>query len=153
MKMTKEFMSDVQRSGWIIEAVGETACAGRCPRSGCGMVAKITDPAAIPTVRREGHGGVVIGSNEDMRLALRAKRKHLKLTQEEVEMCAGLTAHHVAKAEKDDPSRIVTIDTVAVWAGALGYQLVLMPVPLPPTTLSAIERSREIASTRIRDRP
>lgn len=152
MRMRQEFLRDVQRAGWRIEAVGETSCTGRCPRTGCGMLAVIKDAAALPVVRPDAPAGIVVRTNEEMRLALREKREKLRLTQEEVEACAGLTQHHLAKAEKAEPSRKPTIDTWSLVAETVGYQIVLVPLPLPATTLAAIERSREAASTRLRDR-
>ena len=73
---------------------------------------------------------------------LRDRREGLGLTIREVEESAGITVDFLAKFEKDDPSKFPNAQTFFEWAKTLGYEVVLRPAPLPPTTLRILSDTR-----------
>lgn len=84
-----------------------------------------TTPAPVTTLTSYGH----------LVALLRAKRSDIGASQADVDHVAGLTTGHVSKLEAGPNGswgRHATIDTVILWAGALGYRLVLEPMERPP---------------------
>jgi hypothetical protein len=137
------FPQRVQSAGWVIRALTETGVIAACPRGGCSLKVDLREGAPIPTAcapvdTKE----IVVGSYEEMRVALRQRRQTLGMTIPDVEEIAGMASSHLAKAEKNDPSRIVGIDISALWAGALGYDIVLRPKPLTPKALRVLTEKR-----------
>lgn len=147
--MDPKKLREIQNCGWEIASVKEDACFVRCPSRGCGMMAKINEGAKVPQrVRPSATGEHVLGQYSDIRDALRARRKDLRLTSVEVEEVAGLTSGHVAKAEQENPHRHITLPILISWANALGYNVALVPADLPPVTLRMISDTRKIEEAR-----
>jgi transcriptional regulator with XRE-family HTH domain len=85
---------------------------------------------------------IEVGSYEEARVALRQRRKDLGLSIDDVEDIAGMASSHLAKAEIPRASRFASLDTMALWAGALGYDIVLRPKPLTPKALRVLTEKR-----------
>ena len=145
--MTEDLQSwlrEVQRRGWRIVAPDEETCVVACDSPTCGLRVKLRQGGTIPPrlTRKDDSGAVVVSSFDGARMALRDRREQLLLTIAEVEDIAGLSSDHLAKAEKDNPDRIINVDLFLHWAGALGFRVVLVPDDLPPITLRTIAQTR-----------
>jgi transcriptional regulator with XRE-family HTH domain len=151
--LTPEFMKDVQGAGWnIIAADVESVWVG-CPRGGCNLRLRIKAGSSIPTVCRAKAPlpEIVVNSYlDDARPAMRDRRAELGLTIRDVEDISGIAPDHLAKMEKDDPSRIPNILTFVDQVKSLGYDLVLRPSEsgLPPVTIGRIIETRPIQERR-----
>jgi hypothetical protein len=140
------FLRDLQRRGWLIESATAEACVARCPEPGCSVRTHITEGGRIPqryTVDDQGWIPLT-GANHAVDVA-RQRRQQLRLSIAEVEECAGLTADHIAKAET---GRQFNVDTACVWFPAIGYDLVLVPRPLPSVTLRVLAETRALEDSR-----
>jgi transcriptional regulator with XRE-family HTH domain len=144
-----------QRAGWIIEGVDEDGMLCRCPSHGCGLRVKMKFGGPIqtcdPGLNRDPRS-VPIGSYEDVRVLLRERREDLLLSIPELEEIAGLTKDHIAKAEKENPTRTPGFDLLSVWAQALGYEFVLRPAQLSPLSLRTIVETRQYRGRRLLER-
>ena len=137
------FGQQVQGAGWVIRAITETGVIAACPRDGCTLKVDLREGQPIPTACAQlDTKEIEVGSYEAARLALRKRRQSLGMTIPDVEEIAGMAGSHLAKAEKDDPTRIVGIDTLALWAGALGYEIILRPKPLTAKALRVLTEKR-----------
>lgn len=145
MDIDPEFLRKVQRSGWIIRAVDETAVFGSCPREGCQVMVKLRPEASIPDACSRGPdlAEQAVESYDQARVFLRGRRETLGLSIKDVELGIGMADDHLAKFEKDDPSRIPTVPIFVEWAKGLGYEVVLRPTSLPPLMLRIIAETRE----------
>lgn len=132
MKIAPEFIRDVQRAGWRIEHVAADSVTGRCPRDGCAVRATLKPNAVLPQVCPDADGRlpmpyrpteVAMRKYDDARVALRLRRQSLGLSIAEVEECAGVVEHHLAKAEKRNPSRTPIMPIFSEWCEALGFGL------------------------------
>lgn len=141
-------MIDAQAAGWRIEEVETDSCRLACPREGCSVRVTWREGDPVPACSSAAGPGLVIASHEDFRLLMRAERERLALTISEVEDAAGLSTSHLLKAEKDDPSRVVNLDTAIDWASALGGSLVVVFGPMPVRTLRIVAETREDVSRR-----
>ena len=150
-EVSQEFLREVQGRGWQIEAVTPDSCFVRCPTPGCGMRAKLLQGVTIPPRIDPGYvTHIPLGSYDEGREALRARRRELRLTIKEVEYAAGIATDHLAKAEKDEPSRVFNFSYFILWARTLGYQVALVPTDLPAATLRAVSETREKVESRAR---
>ena len=149
--MDPKFLREVQAANWIIMAADGEKLMARCPRAGCTMSVNLKPGGVIPQTCRAGADLTerVVGSFEEARLALRERRENLALTIADVEQAAGLADYHIAKSEKDDPSKIPNIETFLNWAGALGFEVVLKPAPLPLLTLRLLAETRHRVGRRV----
>lgn len=153
--MALDDLKNIQRNGWIIESVDDEGTFCRCPSFGCNLRVKIKHGTNVrscdPGLTRN-PTEVQIGSYEDLRMFLRKRREQLLLTIPEVEEIAGLTAYHIAKAEKDNPSRLPELGTIILWSQALGYDVVLRPTQLSTMTLRFIDETRRFRGRRVQER-
>ena len=139
-KIDTQFLRAVQDQGWQILDVQPDSVTGACPRMGCKVRAKLQPGASIPKTCGSGAAlpeFVIVGYDE-VRRFLRRRREYLGLSQRDAEECAGMAVDHLAKMEKDDPSRIPNIQTFIEWAQTLGYEVVLRPTDMPLVTLSRL---------------
>lgn len=151
MAVDPKFLRSLQDKGWIVESVEADHCVVKCPADGCSMRAKVKAGPSIPercntSVERERAARLY----DDARKVLRRRRQDLLLSTTEVEESAGLASAHIAKSERPDFTRVPTFDTVAMWAAALGYEIVFKPTDLPPMTLRFITDSRNRTADRRR---
>lgn len=148
--MDAKFLRDVQAAQWLIKAVDEDHVVASCPRAGCALTVKLREGAAIPQTCRTGPDLAerVVGSFEEIRLFLRSRREDLGLAIRDVEEVAGTATDHLAKWEKDGPSKIPNTETFLEWAQSLGYEVVLRPSALPPVALRAIVETRPLLRRR-----
>ena len=153
--MSVDDLKKAQAAGWMVEGALEDGILCRCPSHGCGLRVKIKYGAPIqqcdPGLSRH-PADRPIGSYEEVRQLLRERREDLLLSIPEVEEIAGLTKDHLAKAEKDNPSRLPELDTILVWAQALGFEMVLRPTPLSNMGLRLIDETGRYRSRRVRAR-
>ena len=143
-------MRDVQKAGWQIASVDSEAALVACPRAGCSLKVRLRSGSKIPPACLSGPdmAQVVVTTFEDARLALRARRESLGLTIKELEEVAGAAVDHLAKAEKNNPSKYPNTQLLIEWATALGYEVVLRPAPMPAIALRYLADSRSQAAAR-----
>lgn len=155
MTIDPEFLRDVQRKGWLIRSVTETTVIGGCPRAGCNLSVNLRPDKSVPETCRRGPdmAEVSLSSFDEARVALRDRRDELGLTIREVEEISGATTDHLAKAEKDGPSRNLNTQSFIEWANALGYEVVLRPMDLPTKALRYISFTRAYFERRKRRLP
>lgn len=149
--MDAAYLKDVQRAGWVIEAVDTDACVARCPVQGCGMKVRLQNSTRIPqchTASRRAITDIPIASFEELRVAMRERREELALSIRDVEDVAGMTVDYLAKFEKDDPSKIPNAQTTLEWIQALGYEVIIRPAQIPPYGLRIIAETRDRARHR-----
>jgi len=145
MAIDHEFLRKVADAGWIMAAVDDDAVLCSCPRHGCALKVKLSPGKAVPETCRRGPDLTeqVVTNFEDGRMFLRDRREALCLTIEEVEGIAGLSGTHVAKMEKDGPSKLPNVETFILWANALGYDLILRPGKLTSYALRVLAKPAE----------
>lgn len=149
--MDPKFIKFCQDKGWHIEAVTESAVVGKCPSAGCQMRAKLEQGGHVPAVDpgcRRPAADRKVASYDDVREILRERRTSLLLNIPEVEEIAGLANSHLAKAEKNSPTRIPNMQIMIEWAQALGYEFVLRPIELTPYAVRTICETRDKAAPR-----
>ncbi|MDF3426580.1 helix-turn-helix transcriptional regulator [Sulfitobacter sp. KE29] len=149
--MDTKFVKDVQMAGWSIQAVSEDAVIGKCPSAGCNLHAQLQPGAAIPAVDpgcRRNPIDAKIKTYDDIRRAFRKRRENLLLTIRELEEVAGLEPDLLAKVERDGTKKIPNVQTLLDWAGALGFELALRPVPMTPLALRTIVETRDKSAAR-----
>jgi len=149
--MDAEFLRAVQKAQWLIKAAGEDYVMVSCPRAGCNVTLNLTPGGFIPQTCKVGPDLLekTVGSFDDVRVFLRTRREDLALSIRDVEEAAGLETDHMAKFEKDNPTKIPNVTTFLEWAGALGYEVVLRPSPLPHIALRAIIETRPFLKRRV----
>lgn len=150
MSVTPEFLREVQRAGWDLMSVDLGSALVSCPRQGCNLRVRLKSGTAIPETCGRGPDlrETVVRSYEDARIALRNKRHSLTLSIAEVEDIAGMASDHLAKAEKENPSRILTTNIFLEWCEALGFEVVLRPKELSPYALRVISQTRARSEAR-----
>ena len=150
--MDQGFLRDVQKAGWHITGVDQLAATVACPRAGCALKVRLKSGAKIPQACASGPelADIAVTTFEDARLALRARREALGLTIKELEEVAGAAVDHLAKAEKDNPSKYPNTQLLIEWATALGFEVVLRPAPMPAMALRYLADSRKQAPARFR---
>lgn len=151
MQVTPEYIRRVQDAGWHVVAADLESVWIGCPRGGCNLRTRLKAGGAIPTVCRSAPPIATITVDDYMRVArpaLRDRRQQLGLTIKDVEEVSGIADDHLAKMEKDDPSKIPNILTFIDWARSLGFQLVLVPDAMPQVTITKIAETREAQERR-----
>lgn len=149
--MDAKFLKDVQSKGWAVQAVNPDGVIVKCPSAGCNLFAELKYDAHVPAVdpgRRRDATDVQVATYEDIRLQLRAARESLLLTIKEVEEIAGIEPDLLAKVERNGTKKIPNVQTLSDWAGALGYEIVLRPVPLTNYALRTIIETRDKSASR-----
>lgn len=149
--MDADFLRAVQKAQWLIRAAGEDYVMVACPRAGCNVTLNLFPGGFIPQTCKVGPDMLekTVQSFEDVRLFLRARREDLALSIRDVEEAAGLETDHMAKFEKDNPTKIPNVTTFLEWVSALGYEVVLRPGPLPQIALRAIIETRPFLKRRV----
>lgn len=151
--MDPKFLKEVEQNGWRIEKVTDQFVIGRCPSVGCALRAKLDKNASIPPVdpgARRNRTDITIDGYDALRVALRSRREEICLTIKELEEIAGAATDHLAKAEKDQPTRIPNAMLLLEWIQALGYEVVLRPGELPAYTRRVICDTRNKYASRTR---
>lgn len=150
--MDPKFLKRIQEAGWQIVHVEHDSAVMGCKREGCGLKSRIKSGAAIPMAASKlpALAEHAVNGFDDARVFLRQRRENLALSIKDVELVAGIAVDYAAKFEKDEPSKIPNVETFIDWAGALGYQVVLRPVELPPYTVRVIAETRTMVKSRIR---
>jgi len=149
--MDAKFVKDVQSKGWSVQAVSKDAVVAKCPSAGCNLFAELKYGGHIPEVDpgcRRDPIDLQVASYDEIRLHLRAARERLLLSIREVEEISGIASDHLAKVEKDHNPRMPPAQMLFDWAGALGYELVLRPVPLPALAIRTIMDTRDKTAAR-----
>lgn len=153
--MSVDDLKRAQKAGWIIQGVDDEGILCRCPSSGCGLQVRIKYGGPVqhcdPGLTRDPRS-IPVGSYDDVRRILRDRREELLLTIPEVEEIAGTTKDHLAKAEKENPSRVPGFDIIAEWAEALGYEIVLRPAQLSSLSMRLIAETRRYRRRRLQER-
>ena len=154
-KIDPKFLADVERAGWFIQAVDEGSVIAACPRSGCALRTKLKAGTKPPETSRPGPdlASVRMQTFDNGREFLRDRRVALGLNIKEVEEIAGAATDHLAKAEKDNPSRIPNVEIFLEWATSLGIQVWLVPGDLPPYTRRVIVETRPQLRLRMAKQP
>lgn len=131
--MDPKFLKKVEEAGWTVEQSGERQVLARCPAQGCGMKAVLTEgkpvPAVDPDMSRQGLDRPV-ASYDDARRILRERREDLRLRIHELEEATGTCVDYIAKAEKENPTRIPNFQLFLDWANTLGLEVVLRPTQI-----------------------
>ena len=151
--LTPEYVREVQAAGWNVIAADMDSVWVGCPRGGCNLRLRLKSGSAIPSVCRTiaPMPEIVIRDwFNDFRPALRERRQELGLNIKDTEDVSGIATDHLAKMEKDDPSKVPNIMTAIYHANALGYELVLRPRSegLPLMTINRIIETRPIQERR-----
>jgi transcriptional regulator with XRE-family HTH domain len=149
--MDAKFVKDVQAKGWSVQAVSQDSVVAKCPSAGCNLFAELKYgghvPAVDPGCRRDPLD-VQVATYDDIRRQLRNAREGLLLTIREVEEISGIASDHLAKVEKDQNPRMPPAQMLFDWAGALGYEVVLRPIPLPALAIRTIMDTRDKTAAR-----
>lgn len=140
------FIEAAQERGWVLFSSTPEGLTFRCARMGCEHARFVSQErvesgrtlAACQWEHRPGANRYAVPSYSEMVYLLREARWRMGLSQEELGACIGGADGHVNKLEVGD--RRATMPTLLEWAQALGFDVVLMPAPLPKATLRAIER-------------
>lgn len=151
--MDPKFLKDVENAGWSIEAVDQDSVVGKCPSVGCQLRAKLEQGRYIPRVDPSCRRSVLdhkVSSYDEVRELLRQRREGLGLTIREVEEIAGAAVDHLAKAEKDDPSKVPNVQLLIEWLQSLGLELVVRPGEMPAYTRRVIAETRDKLEARRR---
>lgn len=146
----REFLRDVQRSGWLIDYVIDGMAVGQCPRAGCGLRVNLRPGATIPQACA-GSGtlaDVPVGSYNGLLEFVIDRREALALTQLDLDNCIGLAPDHIAKIESG--SRLPSVHTMFDMVSAVGYDIVLRPGGLPLRSLAVIAQTRARAAVKRR---
>jgi transcriptional regulator with XRE-family HTH domain len=148
MTLPLTFYRECQRRGWLIESATADGCVAKCPEPGCSVRMVIREGGVIPARASEDDDGWIVlkGASHAVEVG-RQRRQQLRLSIAETEECAGLTADHIAKAET---GRQFNLDTACAWFPAIGYDLVLIPRPLPAITLRVLAETRSKEDSRAR---
>ncbi len=149
--MDPKFLARVQAAGWVIRQVETEKVWCGCPRAGCNLRFQISKGGHIPSICHPEDALPVIWCDSfinDARPALRERREMLGLTIKDAEDCSGIAGDHLAKFEKDEPSKIPNILTFIDLCNSLGYRVALHPVGLPQVTLGRIADTREALDRR-----
>lgn len=142
-----DFIAAAQANGWRLFHVDRKTgdVHMRCDRRGCPTanvfsarrIQRGDVPKRCDRDHRGEYAGPVIDRYESIVEVLRRRRMMLGLSQDEVEFAAGLTTSHIAKLE----SGVYTtkLETLIIWANALGYEVTLAPAPVHPAVLRTLE--------------
>ena len=84
----------------------------------------------------------------DIQNFLKSRRDELALSIAEIEEIIGLSKDHLAKMEKQNPSRTPSTDILIEWAQALGFELVFRPTPMTSYAIRTICDTRDKTAAR-----
>lgn len=145
-----DFIAAAERKGWRVQSAEEGHLIVSCPGDECQMKAKLVPGKKIPRIcTAKGHPhDMVVRSFDDLRQVLRNRRNDLRLSMTEVEEASGMAQDQLLKCERENPTRIPNLDMGIFWAAALGYEIVLRPVPLPRVTARKIVETRDMVERR-----
>ena len=149
--MDAKFVKDVQAKGWSVQSVSTDAVVAKCPSAGCNLYAELRYNGFVPTIDpgcRRDPMDIQVATYDDIRRQLRAARESLLLTIREVEEIAGLEPDLLAKVERDGTKKIPNVQTLSDWAGSLGFEIVLRPIPLTAYALRTIIETRDKMAAR-----
>lgn len=149
--MDAKFLKDVQAKGWAIQSVSTEGAIAKCPSAGCNLYAELKYGAHVPAVDpgcRRDPIDIQVATYDEIRRQLRAARESLLLTIREVEEISGIASDHLAKVEKDLNPRMPPAQMLFEWAGALGFEIVLRPAPLPSLAIRTIMDTRDKTAAR-----
>lgn len=149
--MDTKFVKDVQAAGWSIEAVTKDTVIAKCPSAGCNLYAELKQGGVVPAVDPGARRDPIdqqVATYDTIRKMLRQRRESLLLTIRELEEVAGLEPDLLAKVERDGTKKIPNVQTMLDWAGALGFELVLRPVPMTALALRTIVETRDKTAAR-----
>ena len=147
-QITKDFLAEIQRAGWVLDYVVDGLAVGQCPRPGCGLRVNLKPGMEIPQAcpGSETIADVPMRDYQQLLAFLSERRESLALNMPEAERCIGLADGHLNKIES--LARQPYPATLFDWAAGLGYQIVLRPVGLPPITLAVIAQTRARAAVK-----
>ena len=142
-----DYIKAMAGRGWLLFRVSKET--GRtsfvCKHIGCHGASIVSDHQIargdVPRgclkrhVRR--YAGTLINDHIALQEHLRQARVRFGLSQEDVEAAAGLSVDHIGKLEIQE--RTATFPTYWAWAQTLGFDIVLMPKPLPDSVVAIIE--------------
>lgn len=149
--MDPMFLRDVQANGWHIRAVTESSVIGKCPSVGCNLHAELHIDGHIPAVDPGCRRDLIdqkVESYSDIQGILKERREGLALSIRETEEIAGIATDHIAKMEKENPSKIPNAEILIEWAQALGYEVVFRPIPMTSYAIRTICDTRDKVASR-----
>lgn len=148
MKITPEFLREVQRAGWIIDFVVDDMAVGQCPRAGCGLRVNLRPGASIPQAcpGSETLADMPMESYAQLLSFLSERRENLALNMPQTDEIIGLAEGHIGKLES--MARQPWPATLFDWVSGLGFQIVLRPVGLPSKALAIISQTRAKAAVK-----
>lgn len=150
MSIDVKFLGKLQAAGWWIISADENCAKCACRRVGCGLKVTFNRNSYVPQTELANTQWqeYEVGSFDDDRKFLRARRIALGLAINEVEGSAGMSPDFLAKFEKDNPSKLPNAQTYKEWMQVLGYKLFARPAELPRITLRTIEETRVRSAAR-----
>lgn len=150
--MDQGFLRDVQKAGWLINAVDETVVRVSCPRHGCNLKVNLRKGKNIPVAcsPQPEKQYIEIDGTDAIRLLYRLIREELGLTIKEVEEMAGASVDYFAKAEKNNPSKFPNFQSTLEWGKSLGVRILAERGPLPAMSLRYLADSRKQVAARLK---
>ena len=141
----KRFIHETQAKGWLLFATHDDGLAFQCARIGCPGAVFMPDSliqfGTVPGECDQDHDGDysrdAIQSYDDLIAVLKSARQRYGISQMDVDGASGLADAHTAKLEIKD--RRATLPTLMIWAATLGYEIALVPIPLPKQTIAIID--------------
>lgn len=136
--------------GWLLWSFREGRTSFMCSKLGCTGTRVVTETdiarargrADLPKACRrrhwKGYSASLIGSQEQLQEHLRERRLRLGLSQEDIEGAGGFPVDHLGKLET--LARVAQFPTMLLWAETLGYDIALIPKPLPDQVLAIIDQ-------------
>lgn len=149
--MDTKFLKAVQEKGWHIEAATEESVIAKCPSAGCNLRAELRFGGHVPDVDPGCKRNLLdqeVTTYDDLRTMLRSRRDNLRLSIREVEEIAGMPTDHLAKIEHDGMKRLPNFQFVMEWAAALGFEVVLRPIPMTSYAIRTICDTRDKVASR-----
>ncbi len=136
----RSWTKGVQNMGWCLVGVDGKDHTFRCGLIGCrgelrAAVFEKVSPCGWDHAGR--FSSAVFEEYSDLVDELRQKRHLLGVSQEDVELAAGMAPDHLGKLETH--VRIAQFPTMMLWTQTLGYRVTLEPAALPDPMLSVIE--------------
>ncbi|MFN4160045.1 MAG: hypothetical protein ACK4GO_16815 [Gemmobacter sp.] len=143
------FLRSITSAGLAVVRVDPHEVSAVDPETG--LTFTLTPGEPIPRRNASSAAETTVASYDDARKFLLDRAADLSLNLGAIEDCAGLTHGHANKISAS--KRKADFDTMALIAGALGYEVVLRHRGLPPITLSAIAAAAPTSARRRLRRP